>query len=275
MADTGAIGKDTIILTQGLAPAGSARYAPALGPSPPAAAARAGLSRNPAAMEREPSAAEVPAFAVKDCTLIAIATGLKAWTLGELMSGIQRAPADSLYYHFWGTLLQASFEEREYNNEFAAWVRYALHEHALAERLAAIDPTGYDELEAMRDELLEILDAGLQAAEHLAWLRSTEPFEFLRHQIVVFDTERRVAHPDAMAELVPTLSASSIFYHFIDARRRNSNHRDDFRAWLDGVPGDHADACGRLAGIDPWFGQLTELRGAIAAAFAGNDDTLQ
>jgi len=224
------------------------------------------------AMECEPPVPDMPPFAVKDCTLIAIATGLKAYTLDELMSGIQQVSVDSLYYHFWGTLLQTSFEEREYNNEFAAWVRHALHERPLAERLAAIDPTELGDLEQVRDGLLELMDAAMRESEHLAWLRSVEPFEFLRHQIVVFDTGRRVADPREMAGILPSLSASSIFYHFIDARRRNPDRRDDFRAWLDALGTEAADTARRLAGIDPWFGQLTDLRESITDAFAGTTE---
>ena len=33
-------------------------------------------------------------------------------------------------------------------------------------------------------------------------------------------------------EAVPNMSVGSIFYHFIDARRRSPEMMDDFRTWL-------------------------------------------
>lgn len=211
-----------------------------------------------------------PPFVIRDCTLIMLATGVRAYTLGELMAGVRTVSADSIYYHFWGTLLQGSFEEREYNNDLAHWVRHSLHFHPLAEQLAVLDPSDYADLEALRVDLFDLMDASLYGSERLTWVRSAEPFEFLRHQIVVFDTGHRIEGPADMAEVVPHLSESSVFYHFVDARRRQADGRDDFRVWLDGVPGDHTALCNRLAGIDPYFGHLHEVRTAIAAAFAAH-----
>ena len=67
---------------------------------------------------------EARPFFVKDCALIALATGLKAQNLKELRDQLQRVDSSSLYYHFWGGLLHAGFEEREYGNDFAEWVRH-------------------------------------------------------------------------------------------------------------------------------------------------------
>ena len=63
-------------------------------------------------------------FTVKDCALIAIATGIKVWTLGEMRDAVSATDAGSIYHHFWGGLLAPRFEERGYNNEFAAWARH-------------------------------------------------------------------------------------------------------------------------------------------------------
>lgn len=209
-----------------------------------------------------------PPFVIRDCTLITLATGVRAYTLGELMAGVRTVPADSIYYHFWGTLLQGSFEEREYNNDLANWVRHSLHFHPLAEQLAVLDPSDYADLEALRAELFDLMDASLYGSERLTWVRSADPFEFLRHQIVVFDTGRRIETVADMARAIPNLSESSVFYHFVEARRRQPDARDDFRAWLDDVPGDHDALCQQLASIDPYFGHLHEVRTAIAEAFA-------
>ncbi|MEB3227996.1 MAG: DUF5752 family protein, partial [Synechocystis sp.] len=80
----------------------------------------------------------VEPFAIKDCALIAIATGQKAYSLRELRDRLLTIAPNSLFDHFWGSLLEPRFEEREYNNAFASWARRGLHDDALAERLAMV-----------------------------------------------------------------------------------------------------------------------------------------
>ncbi|NIR29982.1 MAG: hypothetical protein GWN84_11835 [Gammaproteobacteria bacterium] len=206
-------------------------------------------------------------FRIKDCALIAIATGRRAFTLRELREGLADIHGDSVYYHFWGNLLEPRFEEREYNNDFAGWVRHGLHDGVLAERLAVLDPTDFAELDALREELVDTVEERLEESEYLPWVRASRPFEFTRSQIVVFDTGKRAAHAEELARLVPSFSTGSIFYHFIDARRRVGGGHDDFSAWLASLEEDHAELRARLAAIDPYFGSLTELRGNLTAAF--------
>lgn len=206
------------------------------------------------------------AFAVKDCALVALATGRRARLLPEFRSELAVIDAASLYHHFWGSLLQPRFAEREYNNDFAAWVRHGIHDGALAERLSALVPTRFVDLEALRAEILELIDARLDEEEHLVWARASQPFAFVRSQIVVFDTGRQLQRPAELAAAVAGLSAGSVFYHFIDARRRTADGRDDFSDWLAACGEDCGPICARLAGIDPYFGSLRELRDQLELA---------
>ncbi|MEC4816238.1 MAG: DUF5752 family protein [Scytonema sp. PMC 1069.18] len=208
------------------------------------------------------------AFALKDCALIAIATGKRALTLKELRDNLLTIGLDSIYFHFWGSLLEPRFEEREYNNNFASWARHGLHDDILAERLAMNDPTAYPNLEDLRQDLIDVVEQRLDESEHLYWFPATEPFEFIRSQIVVFDTYKRVERPEQLAELMPSLSTSSIFYHFIDARRRLTDSQDDFRFWLSSFNGLYNNLCDRLANIDPYFSSLSELRKQLTVAFS-------
>lgn len=205
-------------------------------------------------------------FAVKDCAIIAIATGKKAWTCRELLDTLRAIDGGSIYYHFWGGLMQPRFEEREFNNDFAGWAAHSLNDAPLAERMAMVDPTAYGDIEALRQELVELVEERMDEEEGLQWARALAPFGFIRSQIVVFDTGRRLASADDLAAAVPSFSAGSIFYHFIDARRRSPAHVDDFRYWLS----EFGDICltgiERLAAIDPYFQTLTELRLQIAEA---------
>jgi hypothetical protein len=206
-------------------------------------------------------------FIIKDCALIAIATGIKVLTLRELRDQLTRVDADSIYYHFWGGLLQPRFEEREYNNDFAGWVKHGLHDSTLAEQLAVLDPTDFHTLEDLRQEMVEIIEIHLDQSEYHDWLRATRQFEFIRSQIVVFDTRNRVAQPEEMARLLPRFSVSSLFYHFIDARRRQPEGIDDFSQWLAGFDKRYAELMQELATVDHYFGTLTELRTRLTTIF--------
>lgn len=219
-----------------------------------------------------PSAnAPVPAtaqdFAVKDCALIAIATGRRAASFKELREILLNINPGSIYYHFWGGLIQPRFEEREFNNDFAGFARHGLHDAVLAERLAMVDPTDYQDTEALRQELVELIDERVDEAEYLLWVRSEHPFEFIRSQIVVFDTGLRIEAPETLATHLSLLSANSIFYHFIDARRRLEGGIDDFRLWLDCFGETYAELSDRLARLDPYFVSLSELRRQLSDIF--------
>lgn len=207
-------------------------------------------------------------FLVRDCALSAFATGLRAQNLRELRDRLAVVGTDSIYYHFWGSRLHPQFEHPEYHNMFAAWVHRSLHDHRLGERLGIIDPTSFPDLEALRQEVIETIEQRLDETEVVAWSAPDEQFNFIRSRLVVFDTPGTIAHPRNLPEALPTLSTSSIFYHFIDARMR-TQELDDFRAWLL----DYGDPCQglveALSGVDLYFVPLTELRQALATAAAG------
>ncbi len=207
-------------------------------------------------------------FVVKDCALAAIATGRRAQNLRELRDHLQAVHPGSIYYHFWGGLLRPRFDDPEYNNDFASWVRHALHDTRLAEHLGIIDPAEFGDLEGLRQELLDSIEQRLDETEFLTWARRDQQFHFLRAQTVVFDTHKRIGRPEELAAALPSLSLGSIYYHFIDARRRAPQGFDDLRAWLDRFGEEYATLRDRLAGVDPYFVTLRELRAKLATIFA-------
>ncbi len=199
-------------------------------------------------------------FQVRDCALVVLGTGKKAQNLREFLEGLQEVPTSSIYHHFWGRFLQSQFDEPEYNNDFAAWVYHGLHEKALAEQLSVIDPTEYDDIEELRMELIEVVEERLDQSEYIPWAKTDQLFHFLRSQIVVFDTGRRIEDPKELPSLVPDLSQGSIFYHFIDARRRTPERCDDFSAWLAAFGEEYEDLRKTILAIDPYFSSLKDLR---------------
>jgi hypothetical protein len=206
-------------------------------------------------------------FSVKDCALIALATGRRAQNLKELREILLTTHPGSIYYHFWGGLLHTRFEEPEYANDFAAWARHSLHDTTLAERLGVLDPTAFEDMEALRQELVEIVEERIDESEFLPWTKRDEQFEFIRSQIAVFDTHRRFERPEELVDAISHMATSSIFYHFIDARRRSHERNDDFRAWLGGFGAEYAELCDQLNKVDPYFKSLTQLRDQLTSIF--------
>ncbi len=206
-------------------------------------------------------------FAIKDCALVTIATGRRAQTLRELRDNLRDIHPGCIYHHFWGTLLRPQFSDREYNNDFATWCHHGLHDSPAAERLAVIDPADYADMEELRQELIDIIDERLDETEVMLIARTDQQFQFTRSVIVVFDTHRRLTHPAELAPVLPELSVGSIFYHLIDARRREHIAMDDFRAWLLGWGPQYKPLCDSLAEIDPYFESLFVLRDRLAKTF--------
>jgi hypothetical protein len=212
----------------------------------------------------EPNENQQP-FLFRDCVLSAFSTGLRAQNIRELRDKLTVVSADSIYYHFWGSRLATRFEHPEYHNDFAGWVHHSLHDHILGERLGIIDPTDFEDLERLRHELVEIIEQRLDEVETVAWSKPDDQFQFVRSRIIVFDTPHHISHPSELPQVLPTLSLSSVFYHFIDARMRLPESTDDFRAWLHGYGEEFRELMDMLANLDPYFLPLLELRQTLVA----------
>ena len=148
----------------------------------------------------------------------------------------------------------------EFHNDFARWTYLYLHDHILAERLGIIDPTEYADLEELRKVLIEIFEQRIDEIEYSFWSKGENKFHFQRSIIIVFNTARSVEHPSELKNILPTLTTTSIFYHFIDARRRTPTGMDDFSFWLAEEGPMYKDLLKQIKHIDPFFLSLTEQR---------------
>jgi len=206
-------------------------------------------------------------LAIRDCTVTALATGEEAWTLRELRDRLRRIPAGSLYYHFQGRLLRPVFEVREFNNDLADWTAFSLGDRVLAERLALVDTADFSDLEELREELTELCEERVVEVGRNGTLGAERPFHFIEGKLVVFATYRKVESPYELADLCPHLSRGSVYYHLVDARRRDPQGRDDFQRWL-GAWGDrHVDLMDELARIDISFSTLRSIRSRLTELF--------
>jgi hypothetical protein len=206
-------------------------------------------------------------FKIMDCALIAIATGEKAQNLRELRDLLKNTHPGCLYYHFWGGLLRPKFDDPEYQNDFAVWASSNLHDPKISEQLSVIDPDIFKDIEDLRKEVVEIIDQHLYEREHVPWVKAGQEFHFIRSQIVIFDTGISVSDPETLAGLIHGMSLGSIFYHFIDSRRRTLESKNDFSLWLKGLDNNYKKLADALDKIDPYFSTLSDLRKEIGSTF--------
>ncbi len=204
-------------------------------------------------------------FHVKDCNLALIATGEVAESLIELRDLLYRIPSSSLYYHFWGARLRTSFIQ--YHNDFARWAHFGLNDDILTERLSIIDPTEYPDLEDLRIVVVDILEDRLEEVQLITWSRNESKFHFLRSIIIVYDSGYSISVPSDLKEIIPKFTPSSIFYHFIDAKRRTSDKSDDFSLWLSSFDQKFTELIKKIKLIDSYFLSLTEIKQQLADLF--------
>jgi len=210
------------------------------------------------------------AFQVKDCTIIRRMGGVDpAVTLRELRERVKLCPIDCLYYHFCETLITPTFDDPEFRNDFAIWAANSLRDYVLAERLAIINPYAFTDFEQLRARLVEIFDERLSEMSYIPSVGMDEAFMFQQAATVVFETGIELHEPADLARRLPEMSSSSIYYHFLEARRRTPDRVDDFTFWLQFCESCNRTLIDALAAIDFYFLSLPELKTALTETLAG------
>ena len=200
-------------------------------------------------------------FEIKDCALLRRMSGLPAAVnLRELRDRIASCHRDVLYHHFCETPLTPSFDLPDYRNDFAIWAKWRLGDDVLAERLGMVDPYSFETMEDLRAATLEIIDERLSEVTMVPWARPGKELYLMQAVTIVFDTGDRIAHPDELADAIGRITNSSIYFHVLEARRRNTPRGDDFSAWLRSGEEDWSHYIRAIESIDVTFFTLPELR---------------
>lgn len=200
------------------------------------------------------------AFYVKNCSLASIATGESANSLLEFRDKLINIDEGCIYHHFWGARMKPQTIHGHHHNDFASWTFHRLHDVILAEKLSIIDPTDYSHLEDLRIELILQVESRLDDYDIILTTKREDRFNFIRSTIVIFDSDVTIKEPQGLLEVIGTLTPSSIFYHFIDARRRTAEKINDFSLWLKTFGDSYIELAEQVQAIDPYFLSLTELR---------------
>jgi hypothetical protein len=200
-------------------------------------------------------------FEIKDCTLLTQMSGLPAAVnLRELRDRIAVCSHSVIYHHFCETLLAPFFDYPDYRNDFAVWAKHHLDDDVLAERLGMIDPYSYRSLEELRSTALEIIEERLSERTFVPWAHQGHEFYLMEATTIVFDTGQQINHPDELATAIEKMTGGSIYFHFLEARRRPPYGVDDFSAWLLNGNGQWEHFIRAIGSIDFAFYTLAELQ---------------
>ena len=200
-------------------------------------------------------------FQIKDCTLITRMGGVEsAVNLRELRERIAVCPVECLFHHFCETVVRPTFDDPEFRNDFAVWSSRQIRDRILAERLGIINPYSFDNFEQLRELLLEIIDERLSEVPFIPWVPRGADFRFMRAVTVVFDCGVNLSVPEDLVRELPSFTTSSVYYHFVEARRRTPDKSDDFSAGLTGFGSGTKRLVAALKGIDFYYLALPELK---------------
>lgn len=206
-------------------------------------------------------------FQVKDCALITRMAGIgTAMNLRELQERVAICPVECLFHHFCETVIRPTFDDPEFHNDFAVWAARHLRDKVLAERLAIINPYRLESFEDLRRQVLDIIEERLSEIVHIPWVPRGREFFFMQAVTVVFDTGVHLKRPEDLITQLPLMSLGSIYYHFVEARRRTVDRRDDFSVWLAGFDGGVEAMLHALSGMNFYYLTLSELKRSLIKA---------
>ena len=101
----------------------------------------------------------------------------------------------------------------------------------MAEELALLNPYSCADIEALRTELVNVIEDHVWALDRIPWSRPGLELPLVESRLVAFDTGERFSTLSRLAEALPRMSRRSLFYHVHEAFRRNGV--DDFSSWLE------------------------------------------
>ena len=190
--------------------------------------------------------------------------GLRAENERQLAQLLDEVPLDSIYYHTHGFLLRPRLLAGAYPNDFATWVDVQVRDRVLGERLAMVDPADFTTLQALREELVSVVDEHLRRIGIVPQVVYGDPFEFIQSRIVEIPVGLEVRTLQEFRDALLEIDQSAIYFHLVESRLRLGRGRNDFAAWLEqglGLP----ELAARVQTVNPYAGSLEQARARLLA----------
>ncbi|MFQ5797258.1 MAG: DUF5752 family protein [Bacteroidota bacterium] len=189
-------------------------------------------------------------------------TGRRARNLKELLEGIREVPESVIYHHTHHFLQQHLYLSPEPPNDFSYWVREALDEDVLSERLSSIDTCEFNDIESLRAAIVEVIEAHLKNGEDLRQSPPGEEFNFMKAVTFILPTRYQATTLQEFADAIQKVTVNSLYFHIFEARLRLGRTGNDFSRWLEDSLGEVGIAQ-KIARLDPYTHTLEGLRKKI------------
>jgi hypothetical protein len=180
----------------------------------------------------------------------------------ELMDRLEEVPAGSIFYHTHGYFLRHRPITTAYGNDFAAWVAVQVRDQALSERLAVVNPFEFPSLEALREELVAVVQDHLRRLRIVPRVEFGEPFHFQQSHIVEVELGVPASTLAEFREGLASVDASAIYFHMVEARARLGRRAGDFAEWIRtslGLP----ELADRIERLDTYMTSLERVRARV------------
>jgi hypothetical protein len=204
-------------------------------------------------------------FLFMECSELREILGEEASDEKRLVELLETVPLDSIYFHTHSYFLRHSYVERVYPNDFAQWVAMEVRDHVLGERLSVVDPFEFRELDALRTELISVIDDHLSKTPIVPRVMFGEPFYFNKSRIIQVPTRMEVSTLQEFRNALSEVEVSAVYFHVFEARHRLRHEESDFSAWIEqslGMP----ELADTLRAINPYVGSLERVRSALLTA---------
>lgn len=201
-------------------------------------------------------------FLFVGCVELREILGQRAEDEKELADLLAQAPSGSVYYHTHGFFLRHRVFATTYTNDFAGWVVGEVRDPVLGEKLAMVDPFEFPELEALREELVSVIDHHLTQLRSVPRIDRGQPFDFLQSHVLELPVGLAAATLGEFRDHLAEVDASAIYFHLFEARVRQGRQENDFSQWLRrevGAP----ELADRVARINPYVGSLERVRSRL------------
>jgi hypothetical protein len=180
----------------------------------------------------------------------------------QLLEAIQEIPPDSLSYHTHSFFLRHKYIGGPYPNDFATWAAIQVRDRVLGEKLSILDPYDFEDLEALRTEIVNIIDEHLSQLQIIPRVIYGEPFHFMQSRIIEVPTGLEARTLAEFREILAAVDASAIYYHNFEAILRLGRRKGDFALWLEEQL-DLREIAEKISRIDFYLTSLESIRHRI------------
>jgi hypothetical protein len=208
-----------------------------------------------------PKIAEHP-FLFTGCWELREMVGRSARDEQQLLEAIEEIPLDSLSYHTHSFFLRHIYIAGPYPNDFATWAAIQVRDRVLGEKLGILNPYDFENLEALRTEIVNIIDEHLSQLQIIPRVIYGEPFHFMQSRIIEVPTGLEARSLTEFRKILATVDASAVYYHNFEAILRLGRRMGDFAFWIEeqlGLP----ELAQKISRIDFYMISLESVRHQI------------